>query len=99
MSFSIPPLVEAHRVIWLARRWGAVVTESGFADQIRPRRRLPLAGQSQPCRAAENFSRLRRLSINLLKTETTTQVGLASKRLRCGWDHDYLLMVLAGTKI
>jgi predicted transposase YbfD/YdcC len=46
--------------------------------------------------AAENFSRLRRLTINLLKAETTEKVGLASKRLRCGWDHDYLLKVLTG---
>ena len=47
---------------------------------------------------AENFAWLRRLSINLLKAETTAKVGLASKRLRCGRDHDHLLKILAGTK-
>ncbi|MFA7237865.1 MAG: ISAs1 family transposase, partial [Phycisphaeraceae bacterium] len=35
-------------------------------------------------RGAENFARLRRLSINVLKAETTAKVGLASKRMRCG---------------
>ena len=45
--------------------------------------------------AAENFSRLSRIALNLLKAETTCKVGLKSKRLRCGWDHDYLLKVLS----
>jgi len=48
--------------------------------------------------AAENFSRLRRLAINLLKAETSIKAGLAGKRLTCGWDHDYLLKVLAGAE-
>jgi predicted transposase YbfD/YdcC len=44
--------------------------------------------------AAENFSRLARIALNLLKAETTCKVGIKSKRLRCGWDHNYLLKVL-----
>ena len=44
--------------------------------------------------AAENYSRLSRIALNLLKSETTNKVGIKTKRLRCGWDHDYLLTVL-----
>jgi predicted transposase YbfD/YdcC len=46
--------------------------------------------------AAENFSRLNRLALNLLTAEKTNAVGIKTKRLCCGWDHDYLLKVLAG---
>jgi predicted transposase YbfD/YdcC len=45
---------------------------------------------------AENFSRLCRISLTLLKNETTRKVGIAIKRQICGWDNDYLLKVLAG---
>jgi len=44
--------------------------------------------------AAENFSRLSRIALNLLKRETTCKVGIKSKRLRCAWEHGYLLKVL-----
>jgi predicted transposase YbfD/YdcC len=42
---------------------------------------------------AENFSRLCRLSLNLLKRESSQKVGIATKRKICGWDNDYLLTV------
>jgi predicted transposase YbfD/YdcC len=45
---------------------------------------------------AENFSRLCRIALVLLKKETTLKVGIATKRNLCGWDNDYLLKVLAG---
>ncbi len=44
---------------------------------------------------AENFSVLRRMALNLLKAETSTNRSLAGKRKDAAWDNDYLLMVLA----
>jgi predicted transposase YbfD/YdcC len=44
--------------------------------------------------AAENFSRLNRIALNLLKRQTKHKAGIKTKRLRAGWDHDYLLKVL-----
>ena len=44
--------------------------------------------------AAENFSVLRRMALNMLKHETTSQGGVAARRKRAGWDEDYLLKVL-----
>ena len=46
--------------------------------------------------AAENFARLSRIALNLLKAESTNDGGIKTKRLCCGWDHDYLLKVLTG---
>ncbi len=46
--------------------------------------------------APQNFAILRHMALNLLKLETTVKAGIKAKRLKCGWDTDYLLKVLAG---
>jgi predicted transposase YbfD/YdcC len=45
---------------------------------------------------AENFSRLCRIALNLLKQNTTVKIGIKGKRLNAGWDHDYLLRLIGG---
>jgi predicted transposase YbfD/YdcC len=43
---------------------------------------------------AENLSRLRRIALNKLQAETSRKRSIRAKRLRAGWDHDYLLEIL-----
>ena len=43
----------------------------------------------------ENLAVLRRLALNMLRSEPTSPGDVAAKRKRAGWDEDYLLLVLA----
>jgi predicted transposase YbfD/YdcC len=45
---------------------------------------------------AENYSRLCRIALNLLKQDETVKAGIKTKRLSAGWDHNYLLKLLGG---
>ncbi len=44
--------------------------------------------------AAQNFSILNRIALNLLKQDKSSQRGIKGKRLKAGWDHSYLLKLL-----
>ena len=44
--------------------------------------------------AAQNFSLLNRIALNLLKQDETVKVGIHGKRLQAAWDHNYLLRLL-----
>lgn len=44
---------------------------------------------------AENFSRLCRIALNLLKRDKSVKIGIKGKRLNAGWDHDYLLRLIS----
>jgi predicted transposase YbfD/YdcC len=49
--------------------------------------------------SGENLALLRKLAISLLKQEKSSDASLKTKRLRCGWDDDYLAKVLAANNI
>lgn len=62
---------------------------------------LDIAFREDECRVRkdhgdQNFAILRHIALNLLKQEKTVKVGVKGRRLKAGWDQDYLLKVLSG---
>lgn len=47
--------------------------------------------------APENLALLRKIALNLLRQEKSDRSGIKTRRLRAGWDNDYLLKVLTGS--
>jgi predicted transposase YbfD/YdcC len=44
--------------------------------------------------AAQNFSVLSKIALNLLKKDTSTKQGIKGKRLKAAYDHEYLIKIL-----
>ncbi|MDR0750060.1 MAG: ISAs1 family transposase, partial [Tannerellaceae bacterium] len=44
--------------------------------------------------AAQNFSLLNRIALNLIKQEQSKKRSVRRKRLDAGWDNDYLIKIL-----
>jgi predicted transposase YbfD/YdcC len=82
---------EAERINSLVRQhWGIEnklhwVLDVAFGEDLSRKR----AGN-----AAQNFSLLNRIALNLLKTDKTCKLGIHGKRLAAAWDHPYLLRLL-----
>jgi predicted transposase YbfD/YdcC len=47
--------------------------------------------------SAQNLALVRKLALNLLRRETSVKTGVAAQQKRAGWDHNYLLKILAQT--
>ena len=52
------------------------------------------ASRKRKDNAAQNFSILSKIALNLLKNEKTAKLGVKGKRLKAGWNNQYLLKVL-----
>ena len=52
------------------------------------------ASRKRAGNAAQNFSRITRIALNLLKHNKTSKLGMKGKRLKAGWDNNYLLQLL-----
>jgi predicted transposase YbfD/YdcC len=86
-DIDVPTMAKAIRGHWSVENKLHWVLDVSFnEDQARHRKN----------HSAENFSRLRRIALNLLRRETTKKRGIKGKRLNAAWDHDYLLKLLAG---
>ncbi len=45
--------------------------------------------------APENLALIRQVALNLLRQDSSAKGGIKTKRLKAGWDNDYLLRILA----
>ena len=52
------------------------------------------ASRKRKGNAAQNYSILLKIALNLLKNENTIKQGVKGKRLKAAWDQDYLSKVI-----
>ena len=55
------------------------------------------ANRTRQGESAQHLAVIRKLALNLLRRETSVHAGIAAQQKRAGWDHSYLLKILAQT--
>jgi predicted transposase YbfD/YdcC len=85
-ALSAAQLLEAKRTHWQIENSVHWVLDIAFRED---------ESRLHKDHGAHNFAILRHIALNLLKQETSAKIGTQNKRLRAGWDHDYLLKILA----
>jgi predicted transposase YbfD/YdcC len=84
-----------------AQRFNSVIRTHGEREnRVHWVLDVALAEDSHRTRTGEstqNLALMRKLALNLLRRETSVQAGFAAKQQRAGWDHNYLLKILAPT--
>ena len=48
--------------------------------------------------SAANMAVVRHIALNLIKADTTSKIGIKNRRLKAGWDDDYLMALLMGKR-
>jgi len=51
---------------------------------------------SRNSNSAANLSTIRHVALNLINKEKTAKVGVKTKRLKAGWDEQYLRKIIQG---
>ena len=85
-SFKFQKDIRSHWAIENKLHW---VLDVGFNEDSSRKRNL---------NAAQNYSILLKIALNLLKNEKTEKQGIKGKRLKAGWNENYLMTVL-GLKV
>jgi len=84
-----------------AKRWSGVMRPPGeCANRGQGVLDVALGEDTHRTRAGESAQTLaliRTRAVQLLRRETSGPVGIAAKQKRAGWDHNYLLKILAQT--
>ena len=86
LSADAAQLLDAIRTHWSIENCCHWVLDVGFKED---------AWRIRKKNGSENLAILRRIALNLLKSEKTAKLGVANKRLNAAWDNDYLITVLS----
>ena len=85
------PADDARRTLGIVRKHWSVENDLHWSLDVAFREDESRVRERQ---AQQNMAMMRRLALSLLKQDTKTKAGIAGRRKKAGWDHDYLMALL-----